>query len=352
MSCIEWTTNPQGQLQSVGVPGVPLWQSQSLAEQKRLASEGSLGASPGSVVDAQADKLAVVQSEADWLAEVNRWRTEAGVQPIGENVGLSLGATEHARYLQSMLVIYRACSLFTEHARYLVKNGPKAASVFISYTQTIDGAAHTEDEDNPDYTHEGYEAARTGEVGFECNPTKLVDGLVEAPFHRLSILAPWMRVAGYGDYGRCPVHAATLVLRGSTPVGLTKAVLFPPDNGMVDGVMRNSEWPNPLAACPGYSFPVGTPITVQMGAFVKVQLESSAIQDETDGRQVEECGFDASTYPLEYGRRVLTNYGAIVVIPRNPLTPGHTYRINVRTHRHAETWNFHVRSDHAASASL
>jgi uncharacterized protein YkwD len=175
-SCIEWTTNSQGELQSIGVPGVPVWQSQTLAEQKRLASEGTLDTLPGSMVDAEAERLLAVQSDADWLTEVNYWRTEAGTQPVGENTGLSLGATEHARYL--------------------VKNGPKDPYNFFRYIQTIDGAAHTEDQDNPYYTNDGFEAAHTGDIGFECGPAKLVDGLVEAPFHRLSILAPWMRVAG------------------------------------------------------------------------------------------------------------------------------------------------------------
>ena len=67
------------------------------------------------------------------------------------------------------------------------------------------------------------------------------------------------------------------------------------------GAMKNSEWPNPLASCPGYTFPVGTPITVQMGALMKVLLESYSIEDETKGQQVEACAFDAGTYPLTHG---------------------------------------------------
>jgi hypothetical protein len=80
-----WTTSPQGQLESIGLPGVPVWQSQTLTEQKRLAAEGDLASSPGSEVDPGAAKLTSAYSDADWLAEVNRWREEAGVQPVGEN---------------------------------------------------------------------------------------------------------------------------------------------------------------------------------------------------------------------------------------------------------------------------
>jgi hypothetical protein len=162
----------------------------------------------------------------------------------------------------------------------------------------------------------------------------------------MSILAPWMRAGGYGDYGRCPMHAATLVMRGSTPVGLWRVVLFPPDKSTVVGKMCNPEWPSPLAACPGYALPVGTLITVQLGAFVKVLLNYYAIEDESTGREVGACGFDTASYALDWGRRILVNYGAIVVVPRKPLVPGHTYRLTVQTRHQDFAWEFRVRKEH------
>ena len=321
-SCVAWTTNSQGQLQSVGVPGVPIWQTQTLTEQKHLAAAGELAASPGTDVDPAAATLISLQSDATWLTAVNRWRTEAGVDPIGENIGLSNAGAAHA------------C--------YLVKNGPDNPAAFLSYEQTIGGAAHNEDSSNQYFTQAGYEAARRGDVSWDHDAEADIDALVEAPFHRLSILAPWIRVAGYGDCGRWPMRAATLVLRGSTPVGLTRAIVFPPNGSTVLGAMKNSEWPNPLASCPGYTFPVGTPITVQMGALIKVSLESYSIEDETTGQQVEACAFDAGTYPDQWGQRSLLSYGAVVVIPRNPLAPGHSYSVSIKTQRHAFSWRFSV----------
>ncbi|MBM4257744.1 MAG: hypothetical protein FJ147_17865 [Deltaproteobacteria bacterium] len=80
-----------------------MWQSQTLAEQKRLASEGDLAAEPGSMIDPTADRFKTSASDAAWLAHVNRWRTEARVAPIGENSWLSLGSTQHAQYLGEFL---------------------------------------------------------------------------------------------------------------------------------------------------------------------------------------------------------------------------------------------------------
>jgi hypothetical protein len=240
-----------------------------------------------------------------------------------QNAGLSTGASEHARYL--------------------VKNGPGAPQEFLAYEQRINGAAHTDNSDSPYFTQAGYDAAHIGDVSWDHDAKSDVRTLVQAPFHRFSILAPWMRVAGYGEYGRWPIRAATLVLRGTTPVGLTKPVFFPPDGSSVPGTMRNSEWPNPLAACPGYAFPVGTPVTAQTGASIKVSLESYSVEDESIGREVEACGFDARTYPVSWGKGVLESYGAVILIPRQPLIPGHQYGVRIKTHRHSYTWSFRVR---------
>jgi hypothetical protein len=327
-SCIEWTTGPNGSLQSFGLPGLPVWQTQSLAEQNRLAAQGDLDAAPGSMRDLEADSLIAVHSDAAWLAEVNRWRTAAGASPVGENLGLSMGAEKHARYL--------------------VKNGPKNPDAFDRYAESLTVDAHTEAPGNPYFTKEGSRAARMGDVTWGKDPLENIDGLLAVPFHRLLILAPWERVAGYGGYGHPPNRAAVLVLRGSTSVGVYKPVLYPPDGAtMPNGSLESSEWPNPLDACPGYSYPVGLPLTVQLGPSIRARLMGYTVDDETTGREVAACGFDAFAYPDAYGRQVLSSYGAIVIIPRHPLVPGREYRVDVRSHRHEFTWSFRVQGAHS-----
>jgi len=322
-SCVEWTTDRKGNLTSIGLPGVPVWQEKTLAEQKRLAAEGDLASVPGATVDPAAARIVSTYSDAAWLTLVNQWRTAAGVDPVGENVGLSLGSAQHARYL--------------------IKNGPDDAAAFARYVQTLGIQAHKEEQGNPYWTREGSEAAQHGGIGWDQDSVADVNGLLIAPFHRLPILAPWEKAAGYGDYGRWPRRAGVLAIRGSTPVGMIKPVLFPPDGATIaTGAMTDSEFPNPLAACPGYSYPVGLPITVQLGASVRVRLESYSIEDETTSNQVETCGFDAHTYPEDYGHQVLLSYGAIVLVPRKPLAPDHGYRVSVKSHRDTYNWAFRV----------
>src|SRR5262245_66477327 len=74
-SCVEWTTDRQGNLQSIGLPGVPVWQTPTLAEQKRIAAQGDLAAPAGASVDPAAARIVTIESDAEWLKLVKQWRT-------------------------------------------------------------------------------------------------------------------------------------------------------------------------------------------------------------------------------------------------------------------------------------
>ena len=273
-----------------------------------------------------------------WLQEFNKWREMAGVSPAVANSTLSRGSERHARYL--------------------VNQGPVGIAAFRTYDRTIGAGAHIEEKGARWYTTAGAEAAQGGRLTpdvIQCadvawegrNQRADIDQLLLAPFHRFSLLAPWAAVAGYGSYGEYPRRVAALALRGPIDHTENVTVEFPPDKSEIPwNAMVGSEWPNPLAVCPGYVAPVGVPITVQKGG--RLDLRSYSLRDEENGKELAACAFDARTYrdadPVQRrrGRELLEAYGAIVLIPRHPLRAGDHYRVEINARQGDFAWDFGV----------
>jgi hypothetical protein len=275
-----------------------------------------------------------------WLSELNRWRRIAGLNIVSDSTSLSYGSEQHARYL--------------------VSGAPAGVAGFRAYDRSIGPAAHVEDSRKPSYTAIGAAAAIGGalvpeiiqgaDVAWEGkSPADDIDELIQAPFHRLSLLAPWAQVGGYGSFGEYPQRAASLALRG--PLDAPQdghPVEFPPANMTIPmGAMRGSEWPNPIAECEGYAQPVGLPITLQTGH--RLLLRSYSLQDETSGEALAACGFDTASYrnpdatQQKCGRELLIAYGAVVLVPRYPLSFAHRYSVSMRTSRGSFEWAFSLK---------
>jgi hypothetical protein len=274
-----------------------------------------------------------------WLAELNRWRRMAGLTPVAENGPLNHGSEQHARYL--------------------VTEAPHDVAGFRAYDRNIGPRAHTEIPHSRAYTVAGAEAAIGGplapdiiqgaDVAWEGrSESDDIDELILAPFHRLSLLAPWARVGGYGSFGVPPRRAAALALRGPADAGLhPRAIEFPPANVTVPiNVMSGAEWPNPTAGCAAYSRPVGLPITLQTGHHLV--LQSFSLRDETSAEVVAACGFDAVTYrnsdstQQRRGRELLGAYGGVILIPRSRLSFGHEYHVRINSLQGIFEWSFSI----------
>jgi len=272
-----------------------------------------------------------------WLSELNQWRRMAGLRAVAENAHLSYGSEEHARYL--------------------IAQGPADAVGFRAYDRRIGPRAHLENSHSPSYTAAGAEAAIGGPLAADViqgadvawegrSESGDIDNLILAPFHRLSLLAPWARLGGYGSFGEYPRRAAALALRG--PLEAQQhgdPIEFPPANTNVSiNALSGTEWPNPMAGCAGYERPVGFPITLQTGR--RLGLRSYSLHDQTLDGALEACGFDAASYrssdPIQQkrGRELLDAYGAVVLIPRTPLSSGHRYRVTLQTSRGRFEWSF------------
>jgi hypothetical protein len=281
-------------------------------------------------------------SASPWLDELNRLRKTGGLQPVAENAALT-----------------RDCDA---HAQYLVEQGPATEPQFEAYKSAIGLAAHHEDPASPHYSAAGAECAAGGkeamgvsqsnDVAWGRDPINDLDGLFyDAPFHRLSLLAPWATVAGYGTYGKYPQRVGTLALRGEGGIG-SPLILFPTDGSTVPvGQVHSFEAPDPLSSCPGYKLPIGLPITVQLGSGYRGRMQSYSISGPVGS--VETCAFDWMTYQnpdaaiQEHARKALRAFGAIVLIPRQPLANG-VYRVAISTGRQNFAWSFTV----AQSSSL
>jgi hypothetical protein len=292
------------------------------AEMDRLG-ESAFPSGPGAPAPAGPDR---------WLSELNRSRAAVGQSPVIADAAASDGALKHSNYIATN----------------------------FSTPGKVGAEMHTEDPAKPGYTTEGAEAA-TGEVApawyFEADPTRtfpkmeqvfFLNGWLEAPFHRPSLLRADIHTAGFGETCAGIACAAVLDLpeagkRGS-PVTYAQPILFPPPKYSIALDELPSEWPNPLNACPNYAFPVGVPITIQLGENVDAKLGAYAVTE--DGKSIEACGFDASTYSsgntveLDRARSTLKLDGEVVIVPRKPFTPGAGYDVSVTVNDHPYAWSF------------
>ncbi len=276
-----------------------------------------------------------VRAEPEWLARVNYYRAMVGLAPVIEEPALSDGDLKHARYLVE---------------NYL-GSGRSGAN--------LGGVAHQEDASRPWYTPEGLSAAQSSDVAYGCTPFNAqdeIDGWISGPFHRLSVMNPALRSAGFGSYAKEDCWAAALDVHPvaeSAPLSLP--VEFPPYGATIPLPFEKGEWPDPLSSCPGYTAPTGLPVTIAFGSGAEVRLSAHSLTE--DGRPIEYCAFDATSYAnpdslAEYrGRNVLRGFGAAVLIPREPLRPGASYAVSMTVGGETYAWSFAVGSKEAEATA-
>jgi len=278
-------------------------------------------------------------AQPSWLKQLNQFRASPALAPVGSDPKLSDGDQKHAVYI--------------------LKN---FATDLLS--GELGAQVHTEDPARSWYTPEGAQAARASDfaakgsnaAGDLSDPQEwAISGWMTAPFHRLSLLSPLLRDAGFGSACEDNLCVAVLnVLSGADPLPrlgtpLERAILYPPDGATIPAAMRklDTEWPSPISGCDGFTFPVGIPITVQLGPMVDAQINLFSLAGE-DGAAVDACGFDANSYrnPDESERtRVvggLRSQGAIVIVPRHPLERGARYDVVATVNGRDYKWSFAV----------
>lgn len=271
--------------------------------------------------------------EAGWLAYVNYYRALAGLSPVSENTSWSDGGWLHARYM--------------------VKN---------------DYISHSEDPMKPWYTPEGDQAARTSNLMASSNSSNTdhyaIDLWMQAPFHAVGILDPYLSTVGYGSFretdGGLQMGASLDVIRGllGSQAEVEYPVAWPGDGATVPLSAYYTEYPNPLTSCPGYQAPSGLPVILQLGDGNNTPSVTS-YSIRVNGESLEACIFDETNYQnpdpdaRRLGRAILDTRDAVVLIPRAPLIPGEFYSVSITANGQTYRWSFKVAEEiHLAETLL
>ncbi len=297
---------------------------------------------------------------------VNYYRAMAKLPPIVDNAAVTAGALNHARYL--------------------VKNGIAGGDIVLDHGRlhfdTPQDAFRWEDKGRPFYTDDGASAGRDAVVltarEIDLSGAEFVDRLMTMPFSGLIPMVPQFSVVGLGAYcdpGECAIvipyrfaleKSVRIALYdgpasdrlwnprlGLIPIEtgrLRTPVEFPPDGATVNLQSFNGDdYPDPLTACPSCNAPTGTPISIQLGEGYGPDgtLEVSADFLTRDGAEVEACLITAASYigrndaQTQAGKDGLARIGAAVILPREPLAPGH-YKVALKEAGKLYEWGFTV----------
>jgi hypothetical protein len=88
-------------------------------------------------------------------------------------------------------------------------------------------------------------------------------------------------------------------------------------------------------------------VTLQLGPLVTPIISSYSLKRDGDAAPVEACGIDVNTYrnpdaaTQTTGRGLLREYGAVIIVPREPLTAGR-YTMKVHANGSDYNWSFTV----------
>jgi hypothetical protein len=308
-------------------------------------------------------------------ARVNYYRAMAKLPPIVDDSAISAGALNHARYL--------------------VKNGIAGGDMVLDKQQLHfempQDAFRWEVKGKPFYSDTGASAGSVAVIltapAINLSGAEFVDRLMTMPFSGLIPMVPQFSIVGLGAYcdpGRCAiVIPGRFALEKSVRIALYDGpasdrlwnpnlglipteegrlrtpVEFPPDGATVSfQSYTGDDYPDPLSACPGYKAPTGAPISIQLGQGYGADgnLEVSSDSVTRDGVEIDTCLITATSYvgrdtsQTEFGKAGLARIGAAVILPREPLAPGH-YNVALKEDGKLYSWGFTVAAPPAPAQS-
>ena len=278
-----------------------------------------------------------------WLSRIDMYRAMEGLPLLANDPATSEGAQNHAVYL--------------------IKNFARAVRDGTAKSSDIG----SESSKKPFYTTRGRSVAPHAETDFEFgehhSQDAAIDAWVQGPYHRMLLFNPALQRIGYGYYceqGLCAqvVDIEDGIAREPVDPDKQVAIEFPPANSTLSLSDLRHEEPSPLEACAGYAYPVGLPITFEIGSFTGAKLVSYSIvkKDAPRAKPIESCGYDAYTYRNDLRSQMgavvgtLKAFSGVVVIPRRPLDAGN-YRATVTVNDKEYSWSFTIAPTEERAAS-
>jgi hypothetical protein len=275
----------------------------------------------------------------NWLDVLNEYRSRLGVPPVTEDPKLSRGDIAHVKYLM------------TNYGHVFASGGHLGALY------------HQEDESKPGYSVEGLKSARASDVMYQSRSNnqsedqlmeKAVEWWISGPFHRAPLLNPELRQVGFGQYCEGTGCVSALDSISDAPLApsigrpLAKPIEVPPDGATVKAPGFGGEWPDPVSPCPGYS-KLAAAITLQLGMHVPAKITDASLT-QTGGAGAETkvvtCAYDSEGYTnpdnvtQTKGREILASFGEVVMMVRDPLQGGASYRVAMTVNGKPYDWTF------------
>lgn len=240
--------------------------------------------------------------QLEGIEAINDYRVMHGLNPLTFNRNLTYAAKMHARYLETNKVAESGVSMHGEDSKL---------SDYIGSSL------------NERAMYAGYTGAFSEDVSFsgssEATITQAIDGLFDAPYHRMPFLmleAVEIGLDKQGDY--------TVIEFGLKNEWNSQLVVSPaPGDPYVPIDFNGHETPDPIRNHTGTQYPVGYPIMVQLsGRFVRdVQLVEAKLTDRT-GNELDlllNTPLDDDHFQNE-----------VMLIPTKPLSPDTVYTAYVK----------------------
>jgi len=257
-----------------------------------------------------------------WLERLNRYRAAAFLPPVVEDAALSAAVMQHARYMVLHGVV--------KHSQKRRDSGATPDGAAAAAVSNLAGSIHSTEPDS-----------------------WAVDTWMQAPFHALGILDPALQQVGFGidraQRGRIQTAAGLDVTRGrsTVPQSVMYPIVWPADGASVPLGTHSAEYPSPLTSCAGYKAPTGLPLIVQLAPSAAPPLITGSWITE-GARVLAHCIFAEGTYrnrdngQKRLARSILAAHNAIILIPREPLRSGSSYRAVVEVNGLQIDWTFSV----------